>query len=514
MSLEVSASLVVVMRIAAILKLSFSVVAHAAVIQVTEGGAMHDATYMFSDLSGTKLATLVGNSTALTASTDLVSGHGNSLDDMAARLAALEAFIGIAAPVDRGPVPRRLFGGDHHLCALVTTTLGTVTKCWGKNNLGQLGVGDTNNRFLPTEVLALPPGSGVVAMSLGGSHSCALMRTGVSYCWGWNGVEGVLGIGSTATLFNTPQLLTSIGTNAVAISAARQNTCILMKDQSVRCAGNNNYAQIGVGTIDDGSRTTPVEPTGLGTSVQALPPKMGSDIFCVLMDDSSIKCWSGGPYPPVACGSNVQFNLGTCSTLTPTSMPDLGTDVAAVVMGGHSVCALMVDNVTKCFGDNTYGQLGLGDTSSRTTFITVTALGANVTTLVMGLHHACAIMNDGTTTCWGKNEQGQLGLGDTSNRLVPTTVQALGTDAVELALGVDFTCAARRSGIVHCFGSNALGQVHDHPALACSVLHPLHPSAWSVCAHPLLRPAQTLIVNLLTFPRLLFAARWQHDAAD
>ena len=66
---------------------------HAAVIEVTAGGKVSEPTYMFSDASGNALATLVGNSTALSASADLVTGNGNSVDELATAMASLQATI-------------------------------------------------------------------------------------------------------------------------------------------------------------------------------------------------------------------------------------------------------------------------------------------------------------------------------------------------------------------------------------------------------------------------------------
>jgi len=74
---------------------ALAVVSRAAVIEVTEGGDFNDATYMFSDSSGTEMSSLKGNSTAVTSSTDLVTGSGNSVNDLAARLAAAEAIIAL-----------------------------------------------------------------------------------------------------------------------------------------------------------------------------------------------------------------------------------------------------------------------------------------------------------------------------------------------------------------------------------------------------------------------------------
>lgn len=79
------------MAFAPLFVFAFATIADAAVIEVTEGGAVNDAAFQFSDSSGAQLATLVGNGTALTASTDVMTGSGNSVDALAAKVARLEA---------------------------------------------------------------------------------------------------------------------------------------------------------------------------------------------------------------------------------------------------------------------------------------------------------------------------------------------------------------------------------------------------------------------------------------
>ncbi|MCS6797766.1 MAG: RCC1 domain-containing protein [Myxococcota bacterium] len=61
---------------------------------------------------------------------------------------------------------------------------------------------------------------------------------------------------------------------------------------------------------------------------------------------------------------------------------------------------------------------------------------------------------DGSLWCWGGNEEGQLGLGDTRPRSTPTRV---GTESswTQVALGHAHTCAIRRDGSLWCWGSNA-----------------------------------------------------------
>ena len=96
---------------------------------------------------------------------------------------------------------------------------------------------------------------------------------------------------------------------------------------------------------------------------------------------------------------------------------------ALLVAGHHHTCALLPNELPQCWGWNEYGQLGLGDTSNRGDGVMGDALpfvdlgsGRTAVALVAGSHHTCALLDNGLLKCWGRNDAGQLGLGDTSGR--------------------------------------------------------------------------------------------------
>jgi alpha-tubulin suppressor-like RCC1 family protein len=200
-------------------------------------------------------------------------------------------------------------------------------------------------------------------------------------------------------------------------------------------------------------------------------------------DGTSTQC----SYPTVTCGSQscssgVATSTGTCS-MGSCMLSGTGTTncadklcgakacqtVTQVAVGGDFACALLSDTTVRCWGNNSLGQLGQGgtDTTERTTPTAVPGL-SNVTSIVAGDLHACAIITDptsGNTTvqCWGNNNDGELGLGsvvDGSAHPTPKPVPGL-TGVLQIAAGSFNTCAVLNNQQVKCWGDNLNGQVGD-----------------------------------------------------
>jgi uncharacterized repeat protein (TIGR02543 family) len=146
--------------------------------------------------------------------------------------------------------------GARHTCAL---TASSGVKCWGMNNVGQLGDDTTTQRNTPVNVSGLT--SGVTAIAAGGYHNCALTASSVN-CWGWN-VSGQLGDGTT-TDRHAPVNVIGLIDGVTAIALGEGHTCALTTRGGIKCWGWNNYAQLGDGTTTQ--RNTPVDVVGFGGS--------------------------------------------------------------------------------------------------------------------------------------------------------------------------------------------------------------------------------------------------------
>lgn len=334
--------------------------------------------------------------------------------------------------------------GGFFTCAL---TGSSGVKCWGFNGQGQLGDNSTITRLMPVDVTGLA--SGVQAISTGSMHACAIVGGGGAMCWGAN-YNGQLGDNSTVNRL-TPVDVTGLASGVQAISAGYGHTCALAGGGVAQCWGANYLGQLGDSTTTD--RLTPVDATGLASGVQAIDA--GRVHTCALTDAGRVKCW----------GFNHDGQLGDNSTvtrLTPVDVTGIVRRVQAISAGDFHTCALVSGGGVKCWGDNSYGQLGDGTTSDRWTPVNVAGLDSGVLAISAGFGHTCALTSKGGVRCWGLNDSGQLGDGSVTDSLTPIDVEGFTSGIQAISAGAFHACALTDGGGAKCWGSNSSGQLGDN----------------------------------------------------
>ena len=127
--------------------------------------------------------------------------------------------------------------------------------------------------------------------------------------------------------------------------------------------------------------------------------------------------------------------------------------------GGFHTCALTKDGTAYCWGANVFGELGTGDTASRTSPAPV-AGGHRFVTISAGVGHTCGVSIGGAAYCWGDNRSGQLGGGavDPAAHPLPEAVAGALTFG-SISAGLDHTCGVVTGGSAFCWGLNALGEL-------------------------------------------------------
>jgi alpha-tubulin suppressor-like RCC1 family protein len=218
---------------------------------------------------------------------------------------------------------------------------------------------------------------------------------------------------------------------AVAIAVGGEHTCALLDDSTVRCWGENSSGQLGRGNPDDqgdaAGEIAALTAIDLGTGRTALAIAAGVTHTCARLDNSTVKCWGDNDFGQLGLGNTASRgdDAGEMGDLLPAIDLGTGRTVLAITAGQDGSCAGLDNFTVKCWGYNLYGQLGLGNTANRGDGINemgdnlpAIALGTDrtVAAISSGLFHNCALLDDGTGRCWGYNIFGQLGQGDIGNR--------------------------------------------------------------------------------------------------
>lgn len=405
-------------------------------------------------ISGLAIGLAAGSARADPSSTRLSTSSNPSVYGEPVSLTARVAGFGSGAPGGKvtfkkgkkklGKVALRAPVGDtvlsaaeNHTCAL---TASGGAKCWGSNGTGKVGDGTTTQRPTPVDVVGLS--SGVAAIAVGGSTSCAVMDTGAARCWG-----GSVGDG-TSTVNSVPVDVTALGTSVAVFALGEAHNCVLTDTGGVKCwAGSNTFGSAGDGTTMP--RLSPVDVVGLASGVVALAA--GSTHTCAVTSAGDVKCWGGN-------GSGQLGDGTTADRYTPVNVKGLPKDVIAVGAGTVHTCAVTKSGDVWCWGYNGQGRLGDGTTINRTKPVKVVGLTSAVA-VTGGATFTCALTNTGGVKCWGQNSGGMLGNGTVTDSPVPVDTVGLGSGVAEVSAGRFGTCAVTVAGAVLCWGNNIFGQL-------------------------------------------------------
>ena len=330
--------------------------------------------------------------------------------------------------------------------------------CWGRNRGGQLGVGQSYEDLayspIPLQVKEI---TDATALAMGSGHTCALHQDGTISCWGgnWSGQAGQLGADQYGSDIAIPEKVPGI-TDAVAVAAGGSHTCALRRTGTVSCWGGNWAGQLGksptLQDIDDPTELVQVSNITDATAIAA-----GQYHTCALHQNGTISCW----------GDNSEGQLGSrpedlVHSPTPVQVKNIA-DATAIAAGEDYSCALRQDGTISCWGRNSSGQLGneQEDSVYSPTPVQVKNI-ADTTAIAAGWAHSCALRQDGTISCWGQSSSGQLGndLEDSVYSPTPVRVKNI-ADITAIAAGWDHSCALRQDGAIFCWGDNGKGQLGD-----------------------------------------------------
>jgi alpha-tubulin suppressor-like RCC1 family protein len=333
-----------------------------------------------------------------------------------------------------------IVGGNWHTIALKDD--GSVL-AWGYNYFGQLGDSTTTDSHWPKKITEI---TDAIAIAAGSTHTTVLRSDGTAWAWGWNGY-GQIGNGNISGS-RSPLLVENLTPVNVMAAGYMHTLGIAASDGTVWGWGINTDGALGDGTRTN--RYAPVQAFGIANTVDI---DGGFYHSVALKDDETVWTWGSNAYGQLGDGSTVPRRTG------PVQVTGL-TNAVDVAAGGYHTATRDPDGVVWTWGYNGHGQLGNTTTDDSRTPVEVTGIPYPVDAIAAGGLHTVAIDANGGVWTWGDNSKGQLGLGDESDRYSPVQVSGI-TNAVAVAAGYYHTVALDSDGKVWAWGYNWQGQVGD-----------------------------------------------------
>jgi prepilin-type N-terminal cleavage/methylation domain-containing protein len=377
-----------------------------------------------------------------------------------------------------GVTPDIIGLGGLTTCRLLTTTL----YCWGQGTLGQIGNGVASNVLSPTLAAtsnALLSGKTVTLLGTNAQNTCVI-ASAAPYCWGsgylgdgsyyasmtapvavtvsgvlagktitdltvslsracviasgapycWGGLGPALGNGAGSTTSYTSPIAVDAtgvlaGKTATKIVSSNDAVCVLASGAPY-CWGENDYGQLGNGGTTDSNVPVAVTVSGVlnGKTITdiAMGGNVNADTVCVIADSAPF-CWGFGGNGQIGNGTTTSTN--SLPVATTTSGVLSGKTVTDVDIANEATCVI-ASEAAYCWGSNTYNQIGDNTSLPRTSPVAVYASGAlsgkTMSAISASVRTFCALDTENAMYCWGRNNNGQLGNGGTTNSPVPILV--------------------------------------------------------------------------------------------
>ncbi|TPX55148.1 hypothetical protein PhCBS80983_g05570 [Powellomyces hirtus] len=301
------------------------------------------------------------------------------------------------------PIPVSISGGANH--SVIVTSRGEVFSS-GRNDVGQIGLAESEDRLVFTRVKGI---DGAVGVSCGWDHTAVLTGSGEVYVFGSN-KYGQLGVGAPVSSTHQPTKVPGLPGNVKKVACGMRFTMVVTEDGEVWAWGSNRHGEVGlVAKSAAGIIFDPVR-----VPINAVDVACGQYHTVYLNTDGVLVC----------CGRNRHGQLsGTDKTITSNQIPATKDGAVRTIFAGWSFSGFLdtYSGTVTGWGRNDHAQLAIPPASicaspTRSTCLT------NVQQIACGSEHALGLDATGTCYAWGWNEHGNCGVGNTADVLEPRAI--------------------------------------------------------------------------------------------
>ena len=343
--------------------------------------------------------------------------------------------------------------GSEHTVFLASD--GKVYGC-GNNNYGQLGHGNYNNYNTPQEITYFTTNNININLIASNAGSTIFLDTDSNVYTVGNNASGQLGLGNTTNQIVIQKLVFFNATKYKYVKASFYHSIFIADDGKVYSAGYNIDGQLGLGNYTN--QSTLQEITYFTTNNINITLASGGGSFSIFVaDDGKVYGVGNNSYGQLGLGNTTRYN--TIQEITFLS----DKNITQVACGSNHTMFLASDGKVYGCGYNGNGQLGLGNTTNYNTPQEITYFtNINITDILCGSHHIIFIASDGKMYGCGRNDNGNLGVGNTTNQYTPVEITYFNNNGItitQVACGSYHTMFLASDGKIYGVGHNGLGQL-------------------------------------------------------
>jgi len=319
----------------------------------------------------------------------------------------------------------------------LSSSAANTVLAWGKNMAGNLGALDLNDQPQPSTVTGL---LGVTAVAAGDQNGYALRFDGTVWAWGDNS-ESQLGTTADIVAHATPHMVAGLS-NITAIAAGDYSVMALRSDGTVWTWADNLDGELGIGNLTVAWRRLPQQLPGLPTIVAIAEGKQ--DGYALAADGT---VWDWGYNAAGQLGNGTDDN-----TSAPAQVPNL-SNVVAIDASGPEAVVLKGDGTVWNWGADLYGELGFTQSLFFSSNVPVQVMGlTNIKSVTAGWFDTYAVANDGTVWSWGRDSNGELGNGSTTETVGAPPVHLSLAGVASLSASNEVVCATMTDGTLRTWG--------------------------------------------------------------
>ncbi len=257
--------------------------------------------------------------------------------------------------------------------------------------------------------------------------------------------------------------LTVLAFRIVLLSAGTDYTCLTLPLGRGYCWGRDELGQLAAaapGTCFDTASTTAIpcatSPIRMSGNIHVTALTTGASVACALNNTSAAFCWGDNTFGELGIGAAGGGGASPAQVIGELTFMGIGA-------GNMHACGVVSGGRVFCWGDDAFGQLGDTGIVNSTSPVPAESAGvvmSSFTFVTTGAAHTCALKAGGAAYCWGANVVGELGIGSVDNNVHTTPVQvAGGLSFVSLTAGTAHTCGLTAAGVAYCWGDNSAGEL-------------------------------------------------------